>query len=901
MKRILFSIVCISLLFTACAEVGASDKNAQLIKAAENGDLQAVQTALAEGANINTKSNTGWTPLLSAAFSARTEVVKLLLEKGADVNAKENNGVTALMVAAFGGYTEIVNVLLEKGAEVNARTPDGATALMMAAMGAAEIRVGGHTEIVKSLLEKGADIKVRANSGVTALELAKKGGRTDIVQLLEKAGTKGPEAAVSDKNAQSMESGHSAVPGAAQVSTTWMPGAEASTGYIKVNKQEINGVVTGQGTGFLIASNLIVTNLHVVNGATSAEIIFPSGLSLPITGIVAEDAENDLAILMITPTGALPPPLPLTSVPAQVGDKLVMYGYPIVEESQKMSGGNVTCIGPSFGMPLAIITNAPLTHGFSGGPALNGQRQVVGVAQSVVIEGKVILKKQGILTPASCITSLSAGPSRALRDWTVARGTIASAAEEKRLGELDGEQEDWDKALQHFQKATQLDPNNYRAWYSMGVALGKLWRDDQAMNAFGKALALKPQFPEALCSMAQSFVEQQRYPEAIETLERCLRMNSNSGWARLLLGLTYVEAGQSEKAREQYQALKTIDPEAAEYLLGDIQTFSPLIRAAERGRTEVVKLLLEKGADVNVKQIGTGATALIMASQGGHTEVVKLLLEKGADVNAKDNNGITALLIASSKGRTEVVKLLLGKGADVNVKTTNDGTTAMWQASQNGHTEVVKLLLEKGADVNAKDNNGITALLIVSSKGQTEVVKLLLGKGAEVNAKTTNDGVTALWQAAWQGHIEVIKLLLEKGADVNVKKTTNGATALMAAAESGHTEVVKLLLEKGADVNAKDTTDGTTVLWRAARDGRVDVVKLLLEKGADMNVKRTTDGVTPLMMAAQKGHTEIVKLLMRKGADVNIRANNGVTALGAARREGHTDIVQLLEKAGAKE
>ena len=61
--------------------------------------------------------------------------------------------------------------------------------------------------------------------------------------------------------------------------------------------------------------------------------------------------------------------------------------------------------------------------------------------------------------------------------------------------------------------------------------------------------------------------------------------------------------------------------------------------ASQNGHKEIVKLLLEKGADINVKQTATGATALLLASQNGRTDVVKLLLEKGADVNAKVNGG----------------------------------------------------------------------------------------------------------------------------------------------------------------------------------------------------------------------------------------------------------------------
>ena len=85
MKRILFSIVCISLIPTVFADVNTPDKNAQLIQAAKDGNLLAVKTALSEGAAPNAKDEGGVPALVWAANNGRTEVVKLLLEKSVDV------------------------------------------------------------------------------------------------------------------------------------------------------------------------------------------------------------------------------------------------------------------------------------------------------------------------------------------------------------------------------------------------------------------------------------------------------------------------------------------------------------------------------------------------------------------------------------------------------------------------------------------------------------------------------------------------------------------------------------------------------------------------------------------------------------------------------------------------
>src|SRR4030042_2065986 len=118
MKRILFSIVCISLMSAGCADKSVSDKNAQLIQAAKDGSLPAVQTLLAGGADVNARrTKEGVTALWMAAQDGRTEIAKSLIEKGSDINAKAGTGQTSLWIAAHNGHTETVKFLLETGAE----------------------------------------------------------------------------------------------------------------------------------------------------------------------------------------------------------------------------------------------------------------------------------------------------------------------------------------------------------------------------------------------------------------------------------------------------------------------------------------------------------------------------------------------------------------------------------------------------------------------------------------------------------------------------------------------------------------------------------------------------------------------------------------------------------------
>jgi ankyrin repeat protein len=258
--------------------------------------------------------------------------------------------------------------------------------------------------------------------------------------------------------------------------------------------------------------------------------------------------------------------------------------------------------------------------------------------------------------------------------------------------------------------------------------------------------------------------------------------------------------------------------------------------AANFGLASIVSsLLTSEGVDVDSKDDKYGRAPLSWAADNGYEAVVKLLLEKGADVESKSNNGRTPLSWAAKNGHEAVVKLLLEKGADVGSQSIYGQTPLSW-AAENGYEAVVKLLLEKGADVESRDTiYDRTPLSWAAENGHEAVVKLLLEKEADVDSKDEY-GQAPLWWAARNGHEAIVKLLLEEGADVesvayrpSFDRDSQARTPLSLAAKNGHKAVVKLLLEKGADVESRDTIYDRTPLSWAAENG--------LEEGADAESK----------------------------------------------------------------
>jgi ankyrin repeat protein len=199
----------------------------------------------------------------------------------------------------------------------------------------------------------------------------------------------------------------------------------------------------------------------------------------------------------------------------------------------------------------------------------------------------------------------------------------------------------------------------------------------------------------------------------------------------------------------------------------DNTSMTPLQLAAYYGPKETVRVLLDAGADVNIKYIKrqpelgslVGWTALMFAASNGQIEIVEILLESGADVHAADRKGYTSLVYAAESGHIEVVEILLQAGAYVNAAQ----DAALKWAAFHGYTKIVRLLIMKGADVNAQDIYGWTALMYAAYMGSADTVELLLQSGADVNYRN-KDLKTALLLAEEKRHTEIIKLLKDTGA-----------------------------------------------------------------------------------------------------------------------------------------
>ena len=239
------------------------------------------------------------------------------------------------------------------------------------------------------------------------------------------------------------------------------------------------------------------------------------------------------------------------------------------------------------------------------------------------------------------------------------------------------------------------------------------------------------------------------------------------------------------------------------WCLGKFQRYNesetPLYYASKLNLLGVAKRLITMGVDVNACS-GRYSNALCVASSKGHTEIVKLLLEKGADTDSlkHDWNKGSAIYHASVIGHDVIVRLLLDAGAEVEIEEYSAYHSALHAAAANGHASIVTILISSGMDVNLKVGKprryDDTAVGLASMQGHDKVAKLLIEAGADPDSKNA-----ALHVASDRGHDEMVKLLL--GAGANINRGWLMASPLRVAAWKGNPTTVKLLLDAGADVS----------------------------------------------------------------------------------------------------
>lgn len=365
-------------------------------------------------------------------------------------------------------------------------------------------------------------------------------------------------------------------------------------------------------------------------------------------------------------------------------------------------------------------------------------------------------------------------------------------------------------------------------------------------------------------------------------------------------------------------AAEVDDPELVEELIGkgidvdiqDVNNVTPLHCAAQYNSLSGAQTLITQGAKVDL--VSTWGTALLLAAQYSDVEVVKLLVDKGADIHYVLDGHWSALETAKTfnRERPEVVKYLEDVGAFCDLKLREEvlacpegdnpqSRQLIEKAIENSEYNGMKILIDKGIPIDMRNEYGDTLLHLAADSWRhdnTRIVRFLLDKGIDPNV-TDDSGQTALYEAVFESmdgsNMSVIKLLIAAGADVN-RADDDGNTPVSVAAIF-EPELLKLILDAGGNPDSVDHA-GEPIIINAVESNNVDKVKMLIEAGADLDVK-DIKGQSLLEIAAApywKQPWELEKMIKKQGEE---GAKDYIQFL----EEENARIIELLEKYSGKD
>ena len=257
-------------------------------------------------------------------------------------------------------------------------------------------------------------------------------------------------------------------------------------------------------------------------------------------------------------------------------------------------------------------------------------------------------------------------------------------------------------------------------------------------------------------------------------------------------------------------------------------------------------------------------SALHIACEANHVEIAKILIEMGANLELKDDTLFTPLMVAASSGYIELSRVLMESGAKVDA-TGYHGISPILMATKGRHKRIVEDLIFHKVDVNTVNDENISALIIAAGAGELDLVELLVSAGADVNLREISNNTALSW-AIFQTQEEVVRYLLQNGASESISyMNAYGMKCIHLATVKNNTSILQMLLDNGANISDVNK-EGKTALHFAAEIRNMEgIAEFLIEKGIDIGViwEKGIEKMpyTAYDVANGKSHEKITKLI----------------------------------------
>ncbi|XP_068673676.1 transient receptor potential cation channel subfamily A member 1-like [Montipora foliosa] len=327
--------------------------------------------------------------------------------------------------------------------------------------------------------------------------------------------------------------------------------------------------------------------------------------------------------------------------------------------------------------------------------------------------------------------------------------------------------------------------------------------------------------------------------------------------------------------------------------------------AARRNKKEVMQVLIDYGADLNViASMGNKRlTPLHYAAWFNASEAVECLIQNGANAESSSAFGQKPLHCAVSRASAELVKTMLTKGKANPNSLDNQNFSPLHLATQRGRLDMIQILLTYGADFRAQNDESETPIHIAAKEGRNEILRHFLQRATmtgtsckELIHSENHEGNNCFQLAVIGGHVEAAMICSEYGAEFRPEKRKSHP--LHVASSLGYSRMVKFLLSHVFMNADEEDSEGMTPILRASLSGNVEIIEHLINKGASISPLPGSVGPSPLMCAVKGGQRNAVMYLLQQGAPIDFRDSRQRTCLHVAAHSGIVDTVDIILENG---
>ncbi len=415
------------------------------------------------------------------------------------------------------------------------------------------------------------------------------------------------------------------------------------------------GSMLGQGSGFFVdQEGDVVTNSHVLQGASRAVVKTTDGKEHPIQKVLADDKEGDLVRVSVDISRNAVRPLRVSTELPDVGERIIIIGTPLGLD-KTVSDGIVSAVRdvPAFGKIIQVT--APISPGSSGSPVINMKGEVIGIATFFVVAGQNI----NFAIPGERIAKLAMGHGETLskreegriKDW------LASAEGLYTTGLRFLWAEDYEKALPYFVETIKRNPDHGAGYFQIGYCLAKLGQYKEAIESYKQALRVNPKEAGVHGNLCAAYGKVGRYDEAIESCKRAVQLKPDFAEAYSNLGWSYQRIGLYQEAAQACKEAIRLKPDFAQahYNLGNSQAALRKYEEAIDSYKEAIRIRFdyaEGHSDLGAAYFHTGRIEEAIVS---YKEAIRL---KPSLAEARLNLGMAYLRLGNKGSAIEEYKAL---------------------------------------------------------------------------------------------------------------------------------------------------------------------------------------------------------------------------------------------------